>query len=646
MTAERHPSARLGPYDVIETTYRGDLFVVHRCRDQRLRREVAVKRVRPGVAGSALARAYALREARVRALVTHAHLLPLFGVEGDPDDPLLVGPWLSGGSLRDLRRPLSPAETVGLAEGLGAALDALHARGWCHGDVSPGNVVFDGDIQRPVLVDLGNARRAGARAPTHALVVTPQVTAPEVWAGERVDGRADLYSLGALLYEALTGAWPFDAPDAAAFAGLHRWAPLPRPPVAAPVERVLIRALEKEPGERYSTGAELAGALRAALGDPVAAPRARERAVRQAGAAAGERLERFAKTLDEREQAALQVLLRRSAVAEARARDETEQLAMQILAPAAALVALEECGAAAALAAGHETPAAVAAACGAPEGPVRQVLELLAVIGVLGRKGDRYRLPPAPATLYAPGLGATPVRDAASYWGHLPRWAATGEPLLHMDRPDGALYNLGAEQLGRLTGAAARELAETLAARGLVPRGAAVLDVGAGAGAWSFAVAAVTQDVTVTAIDRPAVLERTRVNARAAGLDGRFRALAGDWRDVVVPAAEFDVAILANLCHLEPEAEVRRLLRRANEAVRPGGVIAVVDTMPETGGTDLGALLQGLHLALRTPAGSVHERVSYVAWLEDAGFDAPEALPLAETGGRLTALVARRAGTP
>jgi serine/threonine-protein kinase len=644
MIPSRDPTARLGPFDVIETAYRGRLFVVERCRDRRLRRELAVKRVRPDSDSPALARAYALREARVRALVAHGHVLPLLALEWDRDDPLLVGPWLGGGSLLDLRPPISPAEAVVLADSLGSALDALHAKGWCHGDVSPGNVLFDLGSRQPVLADLGNARRLRARASTRALVVTPHVTAPEVWAGDRVDGRADLYSLGALLYWALTGAWPFDAPDAAAFAGLHRWAAVPRLVDVPFLEGALLRALEKAPEERYATGAELAGALRDALARPVAAPRPRSPSPRGAGAAAGERLEGFAQTLDEREQAALRMLLRRSAVAQARARDETEQIAMQLLGPAAALVALEECGAAAALAAGHETPEEVSAACGAPAAPVRRLLELLAAVGVLGRNGNRYRLPAGPAALYGPAAEGTPLRDAASFWAHLPRWAATGEPLLHMDRPDGALYVRGAEQLGRLTDAAARELGEALAARAVVPAGAAVLDVGAGAGAWGFAVAAVAEDATVTAVDRPGVLERTAVNARAAGLDGRFRALAGDWRDVALPPAGFDVAVLANICHLEPEEEVRRLLRRANEAVRSGGVIAVVDTMPEAGASDLGALLQSLHLALRTPGGGVHERVSYAAWLEDAGFEAAEAVPLAETGGRLTALVARRAG--
>ena len=189
------------------------------------------------------------------------------------DDPLLVGPWLEGGSLLDVTVPLTPEEAVVLADGLASALDALHAKGWSHGDVSPGNVLFAAGSLRPVLGDLGNARRLGARAPARALVVTPHVTAPEVWAGDRVDGRADLYSLGTLLYWALTGAWPFVGSGVDAFADLHRSTAVPPLPDAPEVEAVLLRALAKAPGERFASGAELAGALRVALERPAVMPR-------------------------------------------------------------------------------------------------------------------------------------------------------------------------------------------------------------------------------------------------------------------------------------------------------------------------------------------------------------------------------------
>ncbi len=655
-------STRVGPYEVIETAYAGAFNVVFRCRDDELPRELAVKGVRADGADPRLARRQLLREARLRALVSHPHVLPLFrSLEGAGGEPLLVGPWLPGGSLRDLgQRPLPVAQVLTLAEGLGGALDTLHAADWWHGDVSPGNVLFHAG--EPVLTDFGAARRIGARATrSGTLVVTPHVSAPEVWAGSPVDGRADVYSLGAVLYQALTGAWPFDASEPAAFAELHQWAVVPLPSAKAPlvgtsVGAVLLRALAKKPEQRYSTASRLAAELRSAMqadgllaDDPPPEESGADRAAppgTPAVAAAGERLERFAATLDERELAALRVVMRRSAAVEARAWNETEQIAMQLFAPAAALLALEDCGATAALAEGHDTPAEVAAACAAPERPIARLLELLASIGLVARVGDGYRLPPGPAALYAGrasnGGSARPLREAAAFWAHLSSWTATGEPFTHMDRPDGAVYARTAARAGLVAAGAARELAEALLAGGFVPERGAVLDVGAGSGVWGLAVAAVAPGIRVTALDRPLVLDETRLKAEAAGLGARFEALPGDWRDVRLPAGAFDLAVLANVCHLEPPGEVTRLLERIHGALRTGGAAVVVDTIPEPGANDVGALLQGLHLALRTACGDVHDRASYTAWLADAGFGAAEVIPLRSTAGSLSALVACR----
>ena len=130
----------------------------------------------------------------------------------------------------------------------------------------------------------------------------------------------------------------------------------------------------------------------------------------------------------------------------------------------------------------------------------------------------------------------------------------------------------------------------------------------------------------------------TFASAEAAGLAGRFHAVA-DWRDAPLPTHAFDVALAANVCHVEPPGEVPRLFRRMRDALRRGGSAVVVDTMP-VDADDLAALLQSLHLALRTEGGGVHDRASYTAWLEDAGFAVGETLAL----GSLTAMVARSAG--
>lgn len=667
-------AARIGPYRVLARVHDGNFSVVYRCRDSSLPRQLAVKTARPDAADPAAARRRLRREARLRAAVRHPHILELYRVVRAQCGPLLVSPWLAGGTLAErVRGAMQPAEVLPLAAGLAGALDALHAAGWLHGDVSAGNVLFDGD-GRALLADFGTARRVGERGfkgkDTATFVTTPHVTAPEVWTGQRLDGRSDLYSLAVLLYLALTGVYPFDADSLQAIPELHCTAPVPPPSAHSPhvgpaTEAVLLRGLAKSPAARFASGAALTAALGAALrqdgvlvrpqsgraaGGAVPPAAAAERPFDETAVrAAGEQLERFAATLDERERAALSALLESARTRDARAVAEATGLTTQLFGPAAALLALEETGAAAALADRPRTAADTAAACGVPERTLAPVLDVLAAVGLLGREDDRFALPPDLATLYRTygrtGGAERPIRTAFDLWAHLPRWAATGEPFLEMDHPDGAVYSHVVGVLGTLYAGGARELAAALQDGGQAPPGAAVLDVGAGSGVWSLAVAAADPGAVVTALDREQVLETTRAYAEAAGVADRLRTVAGDWRDAPLPEAGFDVAVLANICHLEPGWEIVRLLRRVHTTLRPGGTVVIVDTIPDRRATaDARSLLQGLRLGLRTPGGGVHDRASYTAWLEQAGFVVGEALPLRATEGRLTALPARRAG--
>jgi cyclopropane fatty-acyl-phospholipid synthase-like methyltransferase len=197
--------------------------------------------------------------------------------------------------------------------------------------------------------------------------------------------------------------------------------------------------------------------------------------------------------------------------------------------------------------------------------------------------------------------------------------------------------------LGTLYSGGAQELAAILSGRGMTPAGAAVLDVGAGSGVWSIAVAANDERATLTAVDREQVLEMTRTYARAAGLEDRLTGIAGDWRDAPLAEAGFDLAFLANVCHLEPDWEVREMIKRMYTALRPGGVLAIVDTIPNRFATgEPRELFQGLTLGLRTPGGGVHDRSEYTAWMEAAGVVVEDAIVLRATDSRLTALLARR----
>jgi SAM-dependent methyltransferase len=213
---------------------------------------------------------------------------------------------------------------------------------------------------------------------------------------------------------------------------------------------------------------------------------------------------------------------------------------------------------------------------------------------------------------------------------------------MEMDTTEGATYAEVVGHLGTLYAGAAQDLAAALRVGGYVPPGAAVLDVGAGSGIWSFAVVGPDPKATVTALDRERVLEMTQAHASAAGLAERLLTIPGDWREAPLPEEAYDVAILANICHLEPGPDVARLLQRVSSTLRPGGALLIVDTIPDRrADADPGPLLQGLQLGLRSRGGGIHDREAYASWLEQAGLDLAGTIPLSTATGTLTALLAR-----
>jgi ubiquinone/menaquinone biosynthesis C-methylase UbiE len=190
--------------------------------------------------------------------------------------------------------------------------------------------------------------------------------------------------------------------------------------------------------------------------------------------------------------------------------------------------------------------------------------------------------------------------------------------------------------------AAASEAAQALEI-GRRRRGLRVLDVGAGSGIWSRAMAQRDPTLQVTALDRPLVLEVARRYAIEAGTIDRLTCLSGDMHAVELPSASFDLAILANVLHLEPGERIVPLLRRLREALAPHGELAIVDSIPPDRRTapDADHLL-ALHLMLRTPGGTIHDEGEYRAWLHEAGFREPEVLPLSAGDVRLCLLLAAR----
>ena len=271
----------LGGCRIEEPIGRGGMGVVYRAVQVELGRDVAVKVIAPDRVGDADARRRFLREVRAGAAVEHPNVVPVHGAGTDGDCAYVVMRYVPGTDLRTLVRvegPLAPERAGVVAECLGDALDALHAAGYVHRDVKPGNVLID-EQGHVYLSDFGIARELLGTA-THTepgrWVGTIDFAAPEQIRGDPVDARADVYALGAVVFFMLTGQVPFERPtdEARLWAQLADAPPRPsalRPELAAGVDAVVLRALAKHPAERQPSAGALGRDVRAAVtGEPTA----------------------------------------------------------------------------------------------------------------------------------------------------------------------------------------------------------------------------------------------------------------------------------------------------------------------------------------------------------------------------------------
>jgi YVTN family beta-propeller protein len=277
---ERIPGvgSTLGQYRLTELLGHGGMGVVYRAEDLRLERNVALKLLSGDVSDDARFRTRFLRESRLAASTEHPGIVPIYAA-GEIDGLLYIAMrYVEGSDLAGLLRAegaLDPGRAVDLVAQLADALDAAHARGLVHRDVKPSNALIsrNGARERVYLVDFGiteDIQSAERLTETNRLVGTGAYLAPERIRGETVDGRADVYSLGCVLFECLTGEVPF--PRSSEFAELyaHLEDEPPRvsdrrPGLPAGLDAVVGRALAKDPEDRWQTGAELAEAARGAL---------------------------------------------------------------------------------------------------------------------------------------------------------------------------------------------------------------------------------------------------------------------------------------------------------------------------------------------------------------------------------------------
>ena len=256
---------------------RGGMGEVYRAHDPRLNRPVALKLLTPRLADDARFRERLLDESRRAAALDHPNVVPIYEA-GEADGRLFIAMrYVEGTDLKSLLRregALEPRRVIALASQVAAALDAAHARGLVHRDVKPSNILIDeqGGREHCYLADFGLTETVSEQAPADGqLLGTLEYVAPEQLRGDPVDGRADVYALGCLLFEALTGTLPFsEASDVALiYAHLEQTPPRPtdrRPELPAAVDDVIARAMAKEPTERPESCGELVGELEAALG--------------------------------------------------------------------------------------------------------------------------------------------------------------------------------------------------------------------------------------------------------------------------------------------------------------------------------------------------------------------------------------------
>jgi hypothetical protein len=257
-------------YRIEELIGRGGMGVVYRAYDLRLKRAIALKLVAPELALDERFRARFARETELAMALEHPNVIPIYDA-GDVDGRLYLAMRLvDGPDLRGILRAggaLPPARAYAICQQVAAALDAAHAKGLVHRDVKPSNVLVDAD-DHVYVADLGIGRRL-EEAGEDRSVGTPAYLAPEEIEGLEVDERADVYSLGCLLFECLTGEAPFarDSRLALAWAHLEEEAPAAtarNSDLPSAVDPVLARALAKAPADRYqSCGALMADAQRA-----------------------------------------------------------------------------------------------------------------------------------------------------------------------------------------------------------------------------------------------------------------------------------------------------------------------------------------------------------------------------------------------
>jgi serine/threonine protein kinase len=263
----------LGQYRLTKELGKGGFATVYRALQPALNRHVAIKILHPEYVRDQRALRRFKREALAVARLNHPNIVTVFDYGEHEGRAYLVMEYIEGSTLKGrLGKPVSYTQALELVTAVASALDYAHSKGLIHRDIKPANILFTHE-GRIVLSDFGIVRLADDQSSlTRGVIGTPYYMSPEQALGREVDGRTDLYSLGIVLFEMLTGRVPFKGESPVATLSMHASLPVPvarelNPSLTEGVERVVRIALQKTPEDRFQTGLEFRSALAEAIAD-------------------------------------------------------------------------------------------------------------------------------------------------------------------------------------------------------------------------------------------------------------------------------------------------------------------------------------------------------------------------------------------
>lgn len=280
MDNSRLSGLTLGQYEIIRPIGHGGMAQVYLATQRSINRDVAIKVMSTRLVDNPTLVTRFRQEAAILAQLTHPNILPIYDFGQHGELLYIVMAYIAGGTLADrMRQPLDLTTTAGIVKQIADALAFAHQHQIVHRDLKPANILMVRP-ESPLISDFGIARLTEGQGVTRngAIVGTAEYMSPEQGKGEAVDGRSDIYSLGVILFELLTGRVPYKADSEFALVYKHIYEPIPLPSTVRPglppaVDQVVLQALAKRMEDRFQTAGDLGNALALAVGaDPPSAP--------------------------------------------------------------------------------------------------------------------------------------------------------------------------------------------------------------------------------------------------------------------------------------------------------------------------------------------------------------------------------------